>query len=164
MAKNAIENNISGLNTGDKAPEFTLPTDGNGEFTLSAQQGKNVVIYFYPKDDTPGCTQESKDFRDAIAEFEAANTVILGVSKDKVASHDKFKAKYDLPFALGADGTTEVIQAYGAWKEKSMFGKKYMGIERTTVLIDAQGNIANIWRKVSVNGHVDEVLEAAKAL
>ncbi|MCD6035507.1 MAG: thioredoxin-dependent thiol peroxidase [Rickettsiales bacterium] len=152
------------LQEGNPAPDFTLPTDGNGSLTLSSLKGKNVVLYFYPKDDTPGCTQESKDFRDAIADFTKEDTVILGISKDDVKSHDKFKTKYELPFTLLSDTEGKVCEAYDVWKEKSMYGKKYMGIERTTILIDKEGVIRNIWRKVSVTCHVEEVLKSAKGL
>lgn len=155
--KNAAE-----LLVGDKAPDFSLPSDGGKTISLSALKGKNVVLYFYPKDDTPGCTVEAKDFRDTIKDFEKLNTVILGVSKDSVDSHDAFKKKYCLPFALiSADG--DMCEAYGVWKEKSMYGKTYMGIERTTFLIDKTGKIANLWRKVKVDGHVAEVLAAIPA-
>ena len=122
------------------------------------------MIYFYPKDDTPGCTLEAKDFRDMMKDFEAANTVIIGVSKDSVKSHDKFKEKYCLPFPLGSDEDGSVCEAYGTWVEKSMYGKKYMGIQRDTFLIDRTGKLAKIWRKVSVDGHAKSVLDAAKGL
>jgi thioredoxin-dependent peroxiredoxin len=149
------------LEVGDKAPDFKLPADGGKTISLSALKGKNVVLYFYPKDDTPGCTIEAKDFRDHIKDFEAANTMVLGMSKDPVKSHDSFKEKYCLPFPLVSDtGTT--AEDYGVWGEKSMYGKTYMGIERTTFLIDKNGVIRNIWRKVKVDGHVSEVLNAAK--
>lgn len=154
----AVTEKTSTIEVGEKAPSFTLPTDGNGSITLSELRGKKVVIYFYPKDNTPGCTQESKDFRDAVEAFTSANTTIIGMSKDSVASHDKFKTKYDLPFLLASDESGDILEAYGVWKEKSMYGKKFMGIERTTVLIDESGTITKIWPKVKVNGHVDEVL------
>ncbi|MDB2414407.1 thioredoxin-dependent thiol peroxidase [Rickettsiales bacterium] len=147
---------------GKKAPEFNLPTDGDGSASLADFKGKKLVIYFYPKDDTPGCTQESKDFRDEVKSFEAANTVILGVSKDSVKKHDKFKEKYCLPFKLISDEETKMIQDYGVWKEKSMYGKIYMGIERSTFVIDENGVITNVWRNVKVGGHVKEVLDAVK--
>ncbi len=149
---------------GDKAPDFAMPADGGGEVTLGGLKGKNVILYFYPKDDTPGCTTEACGFRDALPDFTGANAVIVGVSKDSVARHDKFKAKYDLPFTLGADVDGAVCEAYGTWIEKSMYGRKYMGIERATFLIDAKGVIREVWRKVKVKGHVEEVLAAAKAL
>lgn len=150
------------LKIGDKVPDFKLPADGNKQITLSEMQGKNIVIYFYPKDDTPGCTTEAKDFRDNIDKFSAANTVIVGVSKDSVAKHDKFKAKYDLPFDLISDEEMDMIQKFGVWVEKSMYGKKYMGIDRSTFLIDENGKIKQIWRNVKVSGHVQEVLNATK--
>lgn len=147
---------------GKKAPGFSLPTDGSGEISLADLKGKNVVLYFYPKDDTPGCTTEAKDFRDSLAEFEAANTVILGVSKDSVARHDKFKNKYELNFPLVSDEECKLCEAYGVWKEKSMYGKKYMGIERSTFLIDKEGVVRQEWRKVSVTKHAEKVLEEAQ--
>lgn len=147
------------LQEGQQAPDFTLPTDGDGQLTLSDLRGKKVVLYFYPKDDTPGCTQESKDFKDAEQAFAQANAIIVGISKDSVTSHDKFKQKYALPFALASDETCDVIKAYDTWKEKSMYGKKYMGVERTTVLIDEHGIVQKIWRKVKVKGHAQEVLK-----
>ncbi|MEM7617510.1 MAG: peroxiredoxin [Pseudomonadota bacterium] len=134
----------------EKAPEFSGITDDGTEITLSQFAGKNVILYFYPKDDTPGCTQESKDFRDLHNEFTELNSVIIGISKDPVDSHVKFKEKYELPFILIADTETKIIQDYDVWKEKSMFGKKYMGIERTTILINSEGIIAKIWPKVKV--------------
>ncbi|SDF23118.1 MULTISPECIES: thioredoxin-dependent thiol peroxidase [Thalassobaculum] len=153
------------LEVGDKAPDFTMPTDGGGEVSLAKLKGKPVVLYFYPRDDTPGCTKEACGFRDALPDFSGAGGVeIIGVSRDTVAKHDKFKAKYDLPFTLGADETGAVTEAYGVWVEKSMYGRKSMGIERATFLIDGDGVIRGIWRKVKVPGHVDEVLAAAKDL
>ncbi len=155
---------MTNLKTGDKGPEFTLPTNGDGVVSLAKLKGKNVVIYFYPKDDTPGCTIEAKDFRDLMGDFKKSNTEIIGISKDSVKSHDKFKEKFCLPFILASDEDTKVCQEYGVWVEKSMYGKKYMGISRETFLIDAKGKIAHIWDKVKVEGHAAEVLEAAKAL
>lgn len=152
------------LNVGDKAPDFTMPTDGGGEVSLAALKGKPVVLYFYPRDDTPGCTKEACGFRDSMPDFSAIDAAIIGVSRDTVAKHDKFKAKYDLPFTLGADDTGAVTEAYGVWVEKSMYGKKSMGIERATFLIDGDGVLRGIWRKVKVPGHVEDVLAAAKAL
>ncbi|WP_339778793.1 thioredoxin-dependent thiol peroxidase [uncultured Thalassospira sp.] len=149
---------------GDKAPDFDLPTDGGGHVKLSDLRGKPVVIYFYPKDMTPGCTTESCDFRDQNPDFAALNAKIIGISKDSAARHDKFKAKHDLNFTLASDEESDTCEKYGVWKEKSMYGKKYMGIERTTVLIDGEGVIRNIWEKVKVKGHVDAVLAAIKAL
>ncbi len=152
--------------TSENAPDFTAPIDGDGTLTLSsiAASGKACVLYFYPKDDTPGCTTESKDFRDNLAAFEAAGAVIVGLSRDTVAKHDKFKAKHDLTFALVSDEDGSICEAYGTWVEKSMYGKKYMGIERATYLIAANGTIAQVWRKVKVKGHVEEVLEAVRGL
>ena len=150
------------LETGNIAPDFTAPTDNGGTLTLSDLRGKNIVLYFYPKDDTPGCTTEAKDFRDHIKEFEAENTVVIGLSKDPVAKHDKFKAKYDLPFALISDEDVSICKKYETWVEKSMYGKKYMGIQRDTFLIDTEGKIINIWRKAKVKTHIQEVLEAVK--
>jgi len=152
------------LNIGDKAPDFTMPTDGGGSVSLSGLKGKPVVLYFYPKDDTSGCTAEACGFRDSLPDYGATGATVIGVSKDSVASHDRFKKKYDLPFTLGADTTGEVCEKYGTWIEKSMYGRKYMGIERATFLIDKDGVIRGIWHKVKVGGHVAEVLKAAKAL
>lgn len=152
------------LSIGDKAPDFTLPTDGNGTISLAGLKGKKVILYFYPKDDTPGCTKEACGFRDALPDFGGSDAVVIGVSKDSVAAHDKFKRKYELPFTLAADVEGTVTEAYGCWVEKSMYGKKYMGIDRATFLIDGEGVVKGIWHKVKVDGHVDEVLKAAKAL
>jgi peroxiredoxin Q/BCP len=152
------------LDVGTPAPDFTLPTDGNGSVTLSALKGKPVVLYFYPKDDTSGCTAEACQFRDMQPDFSGAEAVIIGLSKDSVASHDKFKKKYELPFTLAADIEGAACEAYGVWVEKSMYGKKYMGIERATFLIDRDGNIAKVWRKVKVPGHGADVLKAVAAL
>ncbi|RED53651.1 thioredoxin-dependent thiol peroxidase [Aestuariispira insulae] len=152
------------LETGQAAPDFTMKTDSEGEISLSALKGKPVVLYFYPKDDTPGCTKEACGFRDSMPDFSAIDAVIVGVSKDTVAKHDKFKAKYELPFTLASDEDGSVCEAYGTWVEKNMYGRKYMGIERATFLIDAEGKLARIWRKVKVKGHVEDVLEAVKAL
>ena len=152
------------LNAGDKAPDFTMATDGGGSVSLAGLKGKKVILYFYPKDDTPGCTKEACVFRDNLPDFTGIDAEIIGVSKDSVAKHDKFKAKYELPFTLASDEDGSVCEAYGTWVEKSMYGKKYMGIDRATFLIDADGKIAQVWRKVKVPGHVEEVLEAAKGL
>ncbi|MQX35769.1 thioredoxin-dependent thiol peroxidase [Roseospira navarrensis] len=149
---------------GQPAPEVALPTDGGGRVSLADLKGKAVVLYFYPKDDTSGCTKEAIAFKDSLADFEAAGAVIVGVSKDPVAKHDKFKAKYELPFTLASDAEGDVCERYGVWKEKSMYGKTYMGIERTTVLIDAAGIVRQVWPKVKVPGHADKVLEAVRAL
>ena len=149
---------------GQPAPDFTLPQDGGDNVTLSDLRPQNVVLYFYPKDDTPGCTKEAIGFTDTAQAFADANTVVLGVSKDTVAKHGKFRAKYDLGVKLLSDADSDVCERYGVWVEKNMYGKKYMGIERATYLIDSAGNIAQVWRKVKVPGHVETVLEAAKAL
>lgn len=152
------------LDVGDKAPDFELPTDGNGSVKLSDLAGKPVVIYFYPKDMTPGCTTESCEFRDAEPDFSAVNAQIIGISKDSATRHDKFKAKHELNFILASDENGATCEDYGVWKEKSMYGKKFMGIERTTFVIDGTGVIRNAWHKVKVKGHVAEVLEAVRAL
>jgi len=149
---------------GDKAPDISLPRDGGEMVTLSDFAGKKVVLYFYPKDDTPGCTKEAIGFTESVDAFAALDTVILGVSKDSIKKHDKFVAKHDLKIALLSDEEGDVCERYGTWVEKSMYGKTYMGIERATYLIDADGNIAQAWRKVRVPGHVDAVLEAVRAL
>lgn len=149
---------------GDKAPEFELPRDGDGTISLADLKGKAVVLYFYPKDDTPGCTKEALGFTAAAQNFADANTVVLGVSKDSIKKHDKFVAKHDLNVILVSDEQSDVCERYGVWVEKSMYGKTYMGIERATYLIAPDGTIAQIWRKVKVPGHVDAVLEAAQAL
>lgn len=152
------------VDVGTPAPDFTLPTDGGGSVTLSALRGRTVVLYFYPKDDTSGCTSEACGFRDSLPDFTGVDAVVIGLSKDSVASHDKFKAKHDLPFTLASDTDGAVCEAYGTWVEKSMYGRKYMGIDRATFLIDKEGVVRNVWRKVKVTGHVDAVLKAAKAL
>ena len=152
------------LTSGDMAPDFTLPTNNGGTVTLSALKGHPVVLYFYPKDDTSGCTKEAQEFTENLAEFAKSGTHIVGVSKDTVAKHDKFITKYDLKISLASDVDGEMIEAYGVWVEKNMYGRKYMGIERATYLIDKSGKIAQIWRKVRVKGHVDAVLEATRAL
>lgn len=152
------------VNEGDKAPDFSLPTDGGGSVSLKDLKGKAVVLYFYPKDSTPGCTKEACGFRDLMPDFSKVDAEIIGVSKDSVKRHDNFKAKYELPFQLASDEDGDVCERYGVWVEKSMYGKKFMGIERATFLIDAKGKVRKVWRKVKVSGHVEEVLEAAKAL
>ena len=152
------------LTIGTPAPDFTLPGDGGRSISLSKLAGKKVVLYFYPKDDTSGCTKEAIAFNGLRAAFAKAGTEIVGVSPDSAASHDKFKKKYDLDFPLAADEEKAMLDAYGVWVEKSMYGKKYMGVERTTVLIDAKGRIAQVWPKVKVDGHAEEVLAAAQAL
>jgi peroxiredoxin Q/BCP len=150
--------------TGDIAPDFTLPRDGGGEVTLSVLRPQKVVVYFYPKDDTSGCTKEAIGFTEHAEAFAAAGTVVVGISKDSVASHDKFVKKHGLGVILGSDEASDVCERYGVWVEKSMYGKKYMGIERATFLIDGEGRIAQVWKKVKVPGHVEAVLEAVKAL
>ena len=152
------------LAIGDQAPDFTMATDGGGEVSLVGLKGKSVILYFYPKDDTPGCTKEACGFRDALPDFSGLNAEIIGVSKDPVAKHDKFKGKYDLPFTLGADADGSVCEAYDTWVEKSLYGRKYMGIERATFLIDGAGVLRAIWRKVKVKGHVEAVLATTKGL
>ncbi len=149
---------------GQPLPSFDLPTDGGGQATNADFAGKLLVLYLYPKDDTSGCTKESIGFSEAYKDFQAAGAEVVGLSKDGVKSHDKFKAKYDLPFTLLADEETKLIDALGSWVEKSMYGKKYMGTDRSTFLVDADGVIRKSWRKVKVPGHVDEVLTAVKAL
>ncbi|MES0868055.1 peroxiredoxin [Pseudovibrio sp. SCP19] len=149
---------------GMPAPDFSLATDSQGQFILSEQTGQSVVVYFYPKDDTPGCTKEAIAFTEHAAEFQKHNTVIIGISPDTALKHDKFKAKHGLTVTLGADTDKEVCEAYGVWVEKNMYGKKYMGVERSTFLIDKTGKIAKIWRKVRVPGHVEKVLEELKSL
>jgi thioredoxin-dependent peroxiredoxin len=152
------------LRVGDKAPNFTLPADGGHTVSLSELNGKSVVLYFYPKDDTSGCTAEAIAFSKESKAFKAAGAVVVGVSKDSASSHDKFKAKYNLSVMLGADEDIKTAEAYGVWVEKSMYGRRYMGMERATFLIDGAGKIRQIWRKVKVPGHADEVLAAVKAL
>ncbi|MGH2575641.1 MAG: thioredoxin-dependent thiol peroxidase [Ignavibacteria bacterium] len=146
------------LKLGDKAPEFKLQSDSGENFSLKDFKGKKIILYFYPKDMTSGCTAESCDFRDNIKKFEKNNTVILGVSADSVDSHKKFKEKYKLPFSLLSDESKKMLKDYGVWQEKSLYGKKYMGIVRTTYVIDEKGIIEKIFEKVNVNGHVDEIL------
>ena len=153
---------MTDLAPGGKAPEITLPRDGGTSVSLSDFAGQKVVLYFYPKDDTPGCTTEAIGFTKMATEFAAAGAVVLGVSKDPVKKHDKFVAKYELGIALLSDEDGDVCERYGTWGEKSMYGKTYMGIERATFLIGADGTISHIWRKVKVPGHVDAVLAAVK--
>jgi peroxiredoxin Q/BCP len=152
------------LKPGDAAPAFSLPATGGGTIDLAAVRGRKVVLYFYPKDDTSGCTREAQDFQALKDAFASAETTVIGVSPDPMRSHDKFRAKYGLEFPLASDETKEMLQAFGVWVEKSMYGRKYMGVERTTVLLDRDGRIARVWPKVSVPGHADEVLAAARAL
>ena len=149
---------------GDKAPDFMLPTDGNGSITLSQLKGKKVVLYFYPKDDTSGCTAEACGFRDSFPDYGGVGAGVVGISKDSVASHDKFKKKHGLPFILASDAGSDVCEKYGTWVEKNMYGRKYMGIERCTFLLDKEGVVRGVWHKVKVPGHVAQVLKAARAL
>jgi thioredoxin-dependent peroxiredoxin len=149
---------------GDKAPQFKLPTDGGGTFSLSDHRGKPVVLFFYPKDDTSGCTVEALDFTAKKAEFDKAGIVLAGMSPDPVKSHDRFRNKHSLAVTLVSDENKSALEAYGVWKEKSMYGRKYMGVERSTFLIGADGKILRTWRNVKVPNHVDEVLAAAHEL
>jgi peroxiredoxin Q/BCP len=152
------------IEVGKKAPDFKLPTDGGGTVSLKALRGKPVVLYFYPKDDTPGCTTEACGFRDNLPKFNRVKAEVIGISRDSAKSHDKFKAKYELPFTLASDEEGKASEAYGTWVQKSMYGRKYMGMERATFLIDKEGVVRHIWRKVKVPGHVEEVLAAVKEL
>lgn len=149
---------------GAKAPDFQLAKDGGGKAKLADFKGRKLVLYFYPKDDTPGCTTEALDFTALAKDFDKAGATVVGVSPDSAARHDKFKAKHDLAVTLLSDESTAMLEAYGVWKEKSMYGKKYMGVERTTFLIDGKGIVREVWPKVKVAGHAKAVLEAAKAL
>jgi peroxiredoxin Q/BCP len=152
------------LTIGSEAPAFTLPGTDGQEIALDTLRGRKVVLYFYPKDDTSGCTREAQDFQALRQDFAAAETEIVGVSPDSLKSHDRFRAKYGLSFPLASDEAKSMLEAYGVWVEKSMYGRKYMGVERTTVLIDRDGRIARVWNNVKVPDHASEVLEAAKAL
>jgi peroxiredoxin Q/BCP len=152
------------VDPGQKAPPFSLATDGGGKVSLGDFAGGPLILYFYPKDDTSGCTREAVDFSAASAKFKKLGVSVVGVSKDSVAAHDKFKVKHKLKVTLASDPDGIVIDSYGSWIEKSMYGRKYMGIDRSTFLIDSKGKIARIWRKVRVPGHVEEVLEAVKDL
>lgn len=149
---------------GDKAPLFELPDDAGKPLALAKLKGHLAVLYFYPKDDTSGCTAEAKDFSNLSGEFAKAGIAVVGISPDSAASHAKFKAKYDLAVSLAADEDKTVAQAYGVWVEKSMYGRRYMGVERTTFLIDAKGKVVQVWRKVKVPGHAEAVLDAALKL
>ncbi|MCA0047427.1 peroxiredoxin [Mesorhizobium sp. B283B1A] len=155
---------MADLVVGDLAPQFDLPRDGGGSISLAASLGKPVVLYFYPQDDTTSCTQEAISFSQLKPEFEKAGAVVIGLSPDPVKKHDKFKSKYSLTIDLAADEERKVIDAYNLWVEKSMYGRKYMGVERATFLIGRDGRIARIWRKVRVKGHAEEVLEAVRTL
>jgi thioredoxin-dependent peroxiredoxin len=152
------------ISEGSTAPDFNLPRDGGGTVTLSGFRPGKVVLYFYPKDDTPGCTLEAQDFNARMAAFAAAGTTVIGLSKDSVKSHDKFCKKHGLSIILASDEGGTTCEDYGVWVEKSMYGRTYMGVERTTFLIDGTGKVARVWPKVSVKGHADEVLAAAEAL
>jgi peroxiredoxin Q/BCP len=155
---------MTALDIGSSAPDFTLPRDGGGTITLSGLRGNPVILYFYPKDDTSGCTQEAIEFSGLKPQFEKLGAKVIGMSPDPVKKHDKFKTKHDLKVDLVADEDKAIIESYGLWVEKSMYGRKYMGVERTTFLIDSDSKIAKIWNKVKVPGHAAEVLEATKAL
>ena len=148
------------IEEGSTAPDFTLPDDRGNDVTLSSFRGRNVVLYFYPKDDTPGCTTQACDLRDALPRFEGLDAVVLGVSPDSVASHAKFRDKFALTFPLLADEEKQVAEAYGVWKEKKLYGRTYMGIERSTFLIDADGVVTRAWRKVRPKGHAEKLMEA----
>ena len=152
------------LQAGDAAPDFKLPRDGEGFLSLADFKGRKLVLYFYPKDDTSGCTAEAIAFNGLASEFAVAGAAIVGASPDPVKKHDKFRQKYELTFPLLADESKEILEAYGVWVEKSMYGKKYLGVERSTFLIGADGRIAQVWRKVKVPGHAEEVLAAARKL
>ena len=152
------------INEGDKAPAFKLPTDGGGELSLKDLKGKTVVLYFYPKDMTPGCTTEAQDFRDRAKNFDKAGAVIVGASKDSVKRHDNFVAKHDLNFKLVSDENGTLCEDYGVWQKKKLYGREFMGIVRSTFIIDGKGVVRKVWPKVKVKGHADEVLEAVKAL
>ena len=152
------------LAVGSQAPNFTCKTDSVGTASLKDLKGKKIVLYFYPKDMTPGCKTEACGFRDALPDFSKVNAEIIGVSKDSVKRHDKFREKYELPFALAADEEGKICEAYGVWQEKKNYGKAYMGIVRSTFLIDEKGKIAAVWRNLRVKGHVDQVLEEARNL
>ena len=152
------------IKVGDKAPSFKLKNQDDELISLTDFKGKKIVLYFYPKDDTPGCTKESCNFRDEFPKFGKLNVEIIGVSVDSVESHKKFTVKYKLPFDLLADDKKEIVEKYGVWKEKNMYGRKYMGIERTTFIVDEDGKIANIFAKVKVDDHNKEVMEALKVL
>ena len=150
------------VEAGQPAPDFTLPTAGGGTVSLAELRGRKVIVYFYPKADTPGCTKESCGFNDAMPDFSSADATIIGISKDPVAKLEKFRDKFSLGFALASDADGDTVERYGAWVEKSMYGKSYMGIDRSTFLIDENGTVQQAWRKVKVPGHVAEVLAAAR--
>jgi len=150
------------LDIGNKAPLFTLPRDTEGELSLNDYSGKKVVLYFYPKDDTPGCTKESCSFNENLTVFNSLNVAVIGISKCSVKKHNKFKDKYDLNFPLVSDEHSDICEQYGVWAEKSMYGKKFMGINRSTFLINEEGKIDHIWRSVKVKNHIQEVLDTLK--
>lgn len=152
------------LNPGDPAPPFDLPTAGGGRVSLASLKGKRVVLYFYPKDDTPGCTQEALNFTEKAKQFSAAKATVIGVSRDPVTKHEKFAAKHGLNVTLASDEDGVCCNAYGVWGEKQLYGRTYMGVERATFLIDERGKITHVWRKVRVPGHVEDVLKEVKAL
>jgi peroxiredoxin Q/BCP len=155
---------MGSLRVGEKAPEFLVKISEDKKYSLESLKGKYIVLYFYPKDDTPGCTLEAIDFNELLQEFHSLNAVVLGVSRDDLKSHNKFKDKYNLKFHLGSDLEGETCSSYGVWGEKSMFGKKYMGVNRATFLIDKEGKIVHVWPKVSVEGHAREVLNKIRSL
>ncbi|WBQ13996.1 thioredoxin-dependent thiol peroxidase [Hyphomonadaceae bacterium BL14] len=152
------------IKAGDKAPDFTAPADGGREVSLAQFAGNPVVLYFYPKDDTPGCTKQAMGFSEQADDFAAAGAAVIGISKDSAAKHDKFRDKHGLKVILASDADSDICERYGVWVQKSMYGKTYLGIERATFLIGADGKVARVWRKVKVPGHVEEVLEAVRAL
>ena len=152
------------ISIGDNAPQFNLSTNGGGQFSLADAAGKYLILYFYPKDDTPGCTKEAIGFSEASAAFDTQNAMVVGVSRDTVKKHDKFVGKYDLRIPLISDEDGGLCEAFGTWVEKSMYGKTYMGIERATFLISPDGKVLHIWRKVKVRGHVEEVLAQLQSL
>ena len=154
----------TGPQEGDRAPDFSLPSDDGTSIALKDFRGKNVVLYFYPKDDTSGCTKEAIGFTEALKDFATLDTVVLGASRDSVAKHQKFKDKHDLGVTLISDEEGSLCSDYGVWVEKSMYGRTYMGIERSTFLIDKSGKVKRVWRKVKIRGHVEEVLDAASAM
>ncbi len=151
---------MSSLTIGSRAPDFTLPAGDGSSVSLKALRGKKVVLYFYPKDDTPGCTKEACSFRDNFAALRKKGAVVIGISADSPASHEKFSRKFDLPFTLASDEDKEVLKQYGVWKQKSLYGRKFLGIERTTFIIDEEGKISHIFPRVKVDGHTEEILAA----
>jgi thioredoxin-dependent peroxiredoxin len=164
MASRAGKGTLEGLQAGDRAPDFKLVTDNAGPVSCSSLKGRPYIVYFYPKDDTSGCTKEALDFSVAAKKFDRLGVFVLGVSKDSLQSHEKFRKKHKLKVALGSDADIAMAQAWGVWGEKTLYGRKYMGMERATFLVDAKGSIAAAWHKVKVPGHVEAVLEAAKTL